>query len=139
MKRDFVNNSTRSNRPWVKRANVVLALSLAACTSWRVQSEPVPEALPQGAKPRTIRVLLRSGQRVEMFDAALSGDSIIGYSRPEGQPSAQRLAVATGDVAQLEFRHSNPILSALGMAGITAGVLIIVAAGICVVAAVAPA
>lgn len=131
-KRDFVNKSTR-----MKRANVVLVLSLAACTSWRVQTDPVPEALPQGGKPRTIRVLLRSGQRVELFDAALSGDSIIGFSRPEQQTVAQRVAVAAADVAQLEFKHSNPILSALGMAGIGVGVLVLVSAVVCAAAVAA--
>ena len=117
---------TRATSSRAKRANAIFALSLAACTSWRVQPEPMPEALPQGGKPRTLRVLLRSGQRVEMFDAALSGDSIIGYSRPERQPSAQRLAVATTDVALLEFQHSNPFLTALAVVGIAVGTLIVV-------------
>jgi hypothetical protein len=76
--------------PRMKQVKAVLALSLAACTSWRVQSRPAPEVLE--GKPRFMRLSLRSGQRIELHDAALQGDSVVGYTLPRSRSNAQRVA-----------------------------------------------
>jgi hypothetical protein len=111
--------------PRMKQVKAVLALSLAACTSWRVQSRPAPEVLE--GKPRFMRLSLRSGQRIELHDAALQATAWLAHA-PRSRSNAQRAAFAAVEVTKVEFLRTNYVATAFAVVGITIGVLAIVGA-----------
>lgn len=108
----------------MKQVRIVLALSLAACSTWRVETRPVAEVAATGGQ-RTVRLYLKSGERVQLFDATIVGDSVIGFTG-SSQRDAQRVAVATSDVAQVEYLTTDSILTGLAVLGIV--VLVVVGA-----------
>lgn len=100
----------------MKQVKAVLALSLAACSSWQVQTTAAPETRSQG-KPRTVRLYLKSGERVELYDATLMADSVVGFARSATSRTRQRVAIATSDVTRVEFRklHTAATVVAIGV------------------------
>ena len=117
----------------MKQVKAVLALSLAACSTWRVQTGPTPEVLGS-QKPRMVRLSLRSGERIQLFDAALIGDSVVGFTVPSRRPGAQRLAVAAADVTKVEFQKTNAVLTVVAI-----GVIVLAVAALAGAAAVSSA
>jgi hypothetical protein len=106
----------------VKQVKAVLALSLAACSTWRVDTRPAPEALA-AEKPRTVRLFLKTGARVQLHDVSLVGDSVVGLTQSPVRPwPIERVAVATSDIAQVEFLKS-------GVGTTIALIVIVIAAG----------
>jgi hypothetical protein len=98
----------------MKHVKAVLAISLAACTSWQVEPGPVPKALVE-SKPRAVRLSLKSGARVELYEAATSRDNVVGFTRHPSQRNAQRIAVATADVARVEYLKTHALRSAIAL------------------------
>jgi hypothetical protein len=88
----------------------------SACTTTRVQTAPVPEPLPSGQRGE-IRLSLKSGQVVSMYEASLVQDSIVGLDRPASATNRQRVAVARADVQSVATKKlsvGKTILAAIG-------------------------
>ncbi len=90
----------------LKKLTALYALITTACASWQTQRAPAPRVVEEsGAGGEAhVRVELNSGQRYEIYAAVVAGDSIIGRSKPNAQPEANRIAVATSDIKSIA-RH----------------------------------
>jgi hypothetical protein len=77
-------------------ALVVLALGAGACSTWQVRTEPVRE-VAAAPVPRA-RVTLRDGARMQLWDARVESDSLVGHLTDD----TARTAFALGDVATVE-------------------------------------
>lgn len=82
---------------------MALALTASACTTWRVEKDPLPAPLDGQTLPQ-IRVVTRQRDTIIVYDARIAGDTIIGLSRPSGDAGAERVAIGTNAVAQVEYR-----------------------------------
>ena len=100
----------------MKQVRIVLALSLTACSTWRVETRPIAEVAASGER-RTVRLYLKSRQSVQLFDATIVGDSVIGFTQPR-QRNPQRVAIATSDVAEVEYLTTDSFLTGLAVLGI---------------------
>lgn len=89
---------------------------LSACSSMRVQPAPVPEPLPKG-KDDLIRLSLRNGDIVFMFDAKVVGDSVVGMDRRASPDSAQRVAVAKADIDAVAVKKGDAFKTVLAVIG----------------------
>jgi len=101
----------------------------SACTTTRVQTAPVPEPLPSGQRGE-IRLSLRSGEVVSMYDARVVQDSIVGQDRPASAANPQRVAVARADVESVATKRvsvGKTVLAAIGGLFATASFLLLVA------------
>jgi hypothetical protein len=102
-------------RAFARRLALPLLLAVAApgCVTWNPQ--PTPEPSSRERLPDPVRVTRSDAGTVLLFDAALAGDSIVGFTGG-GSASGQRVAVAMSDVRRLEARKTN----AAGTAGLVA-------------------
>jgi hypothetical protein len=82
------------------------AIVATGCTSWRYETRPVPAPF-DGRALREIRLYLRTGETIYVYDVELKEDSLFGYDRPSAQPGATRLAVATRDVREIAVRKGD--------------------------------
>ncbi len=115
------------------RVPLSMALALSACTSWHVETDPLPAPL-DGRTVSQVRVLTKNGQFIVVYDARLSGDSIIGSQRPRSSGSSRRIAIAVDDVAQLErseFDLWKTIYTPVAVVAITVVVAFFVAVVTC--------
>jgi hypothetical protein len=93
---------------------VLLATQLfTACTSWKVESTPLPERY-QVDPPSSVRLWLEGGTRVEIHDARWVNDSVAGRlyastpkdttgTRQTGKP----ISVAAADVTGYATQHPS--------------------------------
>jgi hypothetical protein len=105
---------------------VLLATQLfTACTSWKVESTPLPERY-QADPPSSVRLWLKGGSRVEIQDSRWVNDSVAGRlfaltpkdttgTRQAGKP----IAVPASDITGYATKHTN----ALKTFGLVVGVL----------------
>lgn len=92
--------------------SLLVATTLTACTSWRVQ-QVGPEQLLAGQRPKAVRVERADRSRVVLSRPHLRGDSLVGTTR--GQPAG----VLLGDISQIAVRRGN----ALKTSGLILGIL----------------
>ena len=97
------------------RHAMLVVLFAAGCSVWR----PLPGAVL--ARPATdtldrATVSLRDGRKLELADATITPDSIVGLSRA----TSARLALARSDIARVETRHTNEFM--IFVAGVSAAV-----------------
>lgn len=91
---------------------LLVATTLTACTSWRVQ--PVsPEQLLIDQRPKAVRVQRADRSRVVLNAPQLVPDSLLGTTR------GQRTAVPLADITQVAVRRVN----ALKTGGLIFGIL----------------
>jgi len=115
------------------RAPLSLALALSACTSWRVETDPLPAPL-DGRTMSVVRVLTRNGETIVVYEARLSGDSIIGLQRQTGVTTSRRIAIAVDNVARLERRSLDlwrTIYTPVAVLAMTLVLAVLVAAFTC--------
>ena len=110
------------------KSKAVLALTLAGCTTWRVQTDP-SNSLP-AREPRTVRVALKTGERFILYDASIKGDSLVGFLSGSRSASNDRRAVATSDITEVAYLAADAVATALAITVITVAVLAIAGAGI---------
>jgi len=91
----------------------------AACTSTRVERGPVREPLPAPGRNGEVRLTLTTGEEIHLFRPRIEGDSILGWSAPNGEAPEFRVAVAKADVSAVAVRKGNVFKTVLA---ITAGV-----------------
>ncbi len=112
-------------------AAVVLLAYLPACTGWHRLPETQPAPLKES--PQSLRITLKSGERIELRKARLSGDSLIGEIKPTPNESPVRFAVGLSSVQRIEDRKVNTartvalVVGSIGVAAL-AGLLIVAAA-----------
>ena len=115
------------------RVPLSMALALSACSSWRVETDPLPAPLGERAVSQ-VRVLTKNGQFIVVYDARLSGDSIVGTQFPPSSGPSRRIAVAGDDVVQVErskFDLWKTVYTPVAIFGIALLVGLIVAAATC--------
>jgi hypothetical protein len=93
---------------------VCLAANLAGCTGWHDRATLTPA--PIAARPQFIRLTLQNGHRLELHEARIVGDSILGESG--FRPNRLRTAVAVHDVKKLADRQFSGGKTAGAVAGI---------------------
>jgi len=104
-----------------------LLLTPLACQSWQAPKQPLPETL--AAKPNAkYRVTLVQGNRVELANPYLAGDSLIGTVIGKVPPEMRRFAAPVTDVAAVEVRQVNTGRTVILAAGVVALVALSVAA-----------
>lgn len=104
-------------------SSVILALLLpvaTGCTSYRVDTQPVPLVLAERA-PKSVLLTLRSNREVELFGPVVIGDSLRGHETAE---SVQRRTVALADIQTIRTRRFNLGKTLLFAAGIAGGVVL---------------
>jgi hypothetical protein len=77
-------------------AVVALALGAVGCSTWQVRTEPV-RTVAAAPVPRA-RVTLRDGARMQLWDARVEDDSLVGHLTDD----TARTAFALADVATVE-------------------------------------
>ena len=75
---------------------LLLTLGAGACSTWQVRTAPVREAVAAPV-PRA-RVTLRDGARLQLWNARVEGDSLVGRLTDD----TTRTAFAVADVSVLE-------------------------------------
>jgi hypothetical protein len=99
-------------------AAALLVLSAGACTSWRTQPGPAPEAIGRLNGSGTVRVIRRDQSVLVMINPQVVGDSIVGISGN----APQRVSVAIADVQRIDARR----VSATKTGGLAIGTVLIV-------------
>ncbi len=115
-------------------ACILLPCYLVACTSWKTQ-EASPQQVLEDEQPDKVRVTLTDGSQVEVYEPALSGDTLIGFEKgsrdwrkTEDTPGGA-VSIPLSDVSALEVRKSDGGLTILAVFGglvLAAGVVIVV-------------
>ncbi len=112
-----------------RKLSAFIALTTTtACTSWQVQPGPTPSVV-QTAREHSVqrlRLNMNSGASVEIYEATIVDDSIVGMNGPSTQASRSRIAVATKDVESVATNNISPGRTIGALALITLAVLIII-------------
>jgi len=103
-------------------ACILLPAYLAACSTWTTQ-EASPQQVLQDEQPDKVRVTLTDGSQVEVYEPAVSGDTLIGLR--EGQ----QVSIPLASVTQLELREGDTVKSIALATGIVVGVGALVVGG----------
>lgn len=112
-----------------RKLTAVVALTTTACTTWKVQSGPTPEVVQSASHADVpIRLDMKLGPSIYVYNAAIVGDSIVGMSGPSSQARRMRLAVATSDVAGIAINKVSVGKTVLAVTAITLAALIIIGA-----------
>lgn len=108
--------STHAHRLPLALAGVIL---LGACTSYRVQTAPLPEVLAERS-PRSVLLTLTADRQVELFDPVVSGDTVRGNLT---SASVDRRSVSLRDVRTVAVRQFNLGKSLLAVLAAVGGVV----------------
>lgn len=107
-----------------RKFTALLALTGTACTTMRVQHAPAPVAV--GTKPlEKARLRLADGTTLDIFQPAISGDSIVGFDKKESARARERIAVATADVVSVSVPKISTGRTILAVTAAVLGVAII--------------
>ena len=112
-----------------RKLSAFIALTTTtACTSWQVQPGPTPSVVQTAREHsvQSLRLNMNSGASVEIYEATVVDDSIVGMNGPSTQASRSRIAVATKDVESVATNNISPGRTIGALALITLAVLIII-------------
>lgn len=113
-----------------RKLSAFIALTTTtACTSWHVHPGPTPVAVQtvlDSTGTRHLRLNMNSGPSVDIYEARLVDDSIIGMNGPATATTRNRIAVATKDVESVATNEISPGRTIGALALVTLAVLIIV-------------
>ncbi len=98
----------------------------ASCTTWRVTHEPVQVAVA-AKEPSQVRVTLRSGLEIVLRDPMVE-DEVLRGRVSSGPMRDQRFEVPTDDVVQVELRKVSVVDTALLVALLAGGIILIAVA-----------
>src|SRR5262245_47654741 len=105
----------------MRKVTALVVLATTGCQSWRVQTDVAPSVVKESHAKR-MRVMLKSGEWVEITDAHVEGDSLVGLVRQS------RFAVGIDDVDRIATQHLSVVKSALAVVGIVLAVSVIAGA-----------
>jgi hypothetical protein len=92
---------------------VLLALSLAGCYGWRVESTPAATYVAE-TKPERVQVIRTDRTKVELFNPAVAGDSLKGLPT---ELAIRPITVPLSEVKSVSTRHFS-IKKTIGLAGL---------------------
>ena len=114
----------------------VMAVSLlSACTYWKVE-EMAPSQVVSEKEPGRVRLTMRSGEKIELYDPTVSNGEIVGQTRLEYDGVRTRhvitgsLGVTADSVARIETREIDGLTTVLGVMlglAVVLGVAVVVA------------
>jgi hypothetical protein len=103
----------------LRQVSAIVLLSFAAsCSTWRPQPG-VGLARPESEPLGHARVFLRDSTMLDLEDATISSDSVVGF----GGATHTRFALARSGVASVEIRRTDSALTFI--AGVLASVLLL--------------
>ena len=115
--------ATRPERPPLLMIIPALVLVvLSACYSWKVESAPLPQLLAGPEPPQVVRVTLPGDFQMEIAQARIDGDSLIGTI--PGSDSIRRSVAASqiDGVATRRFDAGKTLLSVFVPVGVVLGI-----------------
>lgn len=101
-------------------AVLVLISLLAGCTSYRVETRPLPQLL-DAEQPGVVRVTLGDDRVMELFQPSVTGDSLRGHPT---STAVRRLSFPLTAVQSYSVRRFNLGKSLLVVAGIVGGIFV---------------
>jgi hypothetical protein len=101
-------------------AALVLASLLAGCTSFRVETRPLPQVL-DAEQPSVVRVTLGDNRVMELFQPSVADDSLRGHPTAT---AVRRLSFPLASVQSYSVRRFNIGRTLLMVAGIAGGVFV---------------
>ena len=104
---------------------------VSACTTWYTQRAPVPEPISSDSRQSEVRLTLKSGALVVMYDVRLIGDSVMGYDRPSTVRSANPVLVAKRDVAYVEIKKGDGVKTFFAVVGGGLAALMLIGVAAC--------
>jgi len=106
-------------RPWQPLLSLVLVTTfLPSCVNWQAHG-PAPEAAIRNLGASTVRITRTDGTQLMLWNAVMSGDSIVGGATRTGP----RAAVSLADVTEVATPHTDALKTGgmvLGTAGLAA-------------------
>jgi hypothetical protein len=95
---------------------------LAACATWKVQ-ESAPEQVIAEQSPGSVNVTKTDGGRLTVWDPRVVGDSLVGFTEPEGfvqaagkpRPDKVPVSVHLGEIEHLAVLKTNSAVFAVGI------------------------
>ena len=116
--------------PFIRRLLLTSAMATTtACMSTRVERGPVHESLPSPGRNGEVRLTLKTGAEFRLFHMRIEGDSVLGWTSPQGEAPEFRVAVAKADVLEVAVRKDNAFKTILAVtAGVYGAALIIAVA-----------
>lgn len=123
-------------RPGIAALRYLLLASASAvagaCATTRYEGGPVRETLPSSSgRDGEIRLAMKDGSEVHLFDARIVGDSVVGSSLLHSDAAEYRVAVAKDDVVAVAVRKGDTFKTVLAVAGGAFAAVFIVAAITC--------
>ena len=110
-------------------ACILLPCYLVACSTWTTQ-EASPQQVLQDEQPDKVRVTLTDGSQVEVYEPAVSGDTLTGFEKGRGD----EVSIPLGEVEQLSLRGFSTLKTVALVGGMVVGVplaLFAIAAATC--------
>lgn len=98
----------------------LLTGTAAGCTTYRVETAPVPQVMAE-REPRSVLITLSSNREVELFGPVVDDDSLRGHPRAE---AVQRVSYALADIRTIKTRRFNLGKSLLYVAIAAGGVAV---------------
>ena len=109
----------------MRAATLALGMvSATGCAGWQVQ-DAAPASVVAGRLPPQVRLTLTNGARLVVESPTLRNDSVVGFTRMPGAPTAVR-ATAAVDIARIETMETDVLRTALSAAGLGATVLFLI-------------
>ncbi len=105
---------------------VLVAAFATSCTTWRVTHEPVQVAVA-AKDPSQVRVTLRSGQEIVLKDPMVE-DEVLRGRVSSGPMRGQWFEVPTDNVVRVELRKVSIVDTALLVALLAGGIILIAVA-----------
>ncbi len=104
-------------------ALVLTPVIIAGCYSWVAVEDVAPQTVVETKHPSRIKVETNGGDRIELLDPRIAGDSLV------GDANGYSVAVALADVTRVETREAF-VLGTLMVVGLVAGTVYVIATGI---------
>jgi hypothetical protein len=103
---------------------LLLCLYLPSCTFWQTTSTPLPELTGPPDPPPLVRITPVTGERIEVQDPRVHGDSLIGGTIPDTGWAFLALA----DIKKVEIRKRSvpkTVLAVVLLAGLAYGIAVL--------------
>lgn len=87
---------------------VAIVLASSACMMTVAQQAPVHDVIGPANQPMNLALTLKNGRRVNLWNATIVGDSVVGSSSRHSGDVSTRQAVARLDIDRVGIRKPDP-------------------------------